>query len=145
MAVAFGVGVTRGDAVGVAVAFRTGVTLGDGVGVAVALGVGVTLGDGVGVAVALGVGVFELGLAVGEADDEDCGASDGRGVVGLGFGFGVAEGSGVPLGAGVAGATRAGVGLVFFPGAALRRLCGDGVGVRTKKSLSFFENDSSSS
>src|SRR5580704_14045301 len=88
-------------------------------------------GDGLGAGVSLGVGVmvgFEIGL----------GDAEGRGVV---------DGSGVELGAGVAGALGEGLGAPFFFGVAdvFRCLRGIGVGVLTKKSLTFLENDSSSS
>ena len=88
-------------------------------------------GDGLGAGVSLGLGVmvgFEIGL----------GDAEGRGVV---------DGSGVTLGAGVAGAPGEGLGVSFFFGAVdvFRCLRGIGVGVLTKKSLTFLENDSSSS
>jgi hypothetical protein len=62
----------------------------------------------------------------------------------------VAEVSGVSpglaLGVGVAADSGDGLGVSFFFGAAgFRFLRGIGVGVRTKKSLNFFENDSSCS
>jgi hypothetical protein len=83
-----------------------------------------------------------MGLGVAEGD--------GRGVAGVAVGFGVADGSGVPLGlalgSGVAGAPGEGLGVSFFGGLVFFFLReGVGVGVRTKKSLTFFENDSSSS
>jgi hypothetical protein len=75
---------------------------------------------------------------------------DGRGVVsGVGFDFGVAEGSdvspGLALGFGVAGALGDGLGVSFFLVVVFFFLRGVGVGVRTKKSLNFFWNDSSCS
>lgn len=121
---------------------------GDGLGVGVSLGVlFFARGDGLGVGVSLGLGVW-LG--------EGCGVGvvvangDGRGVVGVGVGFGVADDSGVTLGLafgfGVAGAPGEGLGLSFFCVAVFRFLRdGVGVGVRTKKSLIFLENASSSS
>jgi hypothetical protein len=76
---------------------------------------------------------------------------DGDGVViGVGLGLGVADVSGVSeglaLGFGVAADSGDGLGVSFFFGAVVFRfLRGIGVGVRTKKSLNFFEKDSSCS
>lgn len=88
--------------------------------------------DGLGLGVSLGVGL-NAGFGIGSGDVTVSG---------------VVDGSGVALGAGVAGALGEGLGVSFFFGVADVFRClrvGIGVGVLTKKSLIFLENDSSSS
>ena len=87
--------------------------------------------DGLGAGVSPGVGVM-VGFETGLGDVE---------------GRGVADGSGVELGLGVTAAPGEGLGASVFLGVAdvLRCLRGIGVGVLTRKSLTFLENDSSSS
>ena len=88
-------------------------------------------GDGLGAGVSPGVGAMVgFGICFGDAE-----------------GRGAAEDSGGALGLGVASALGEGLGASFFLGVAdvFRCLRGIGVGVLTKKSFTFLENDSSSS